>query len=116
MKKHLLLGFLILFVLSTTAFAGLTDPKKESEKPAIKNVKENKLSDEEISRMNRPIKGIYNMDQSNLTNIEKNDLVKNPNATKQDVIVENRYHHHGPYIYGGVGLILVIIVIILLVR
>jgi len=73
MKKHLLLGFLILFVLSTTAFAGLTDPKKESEKPAIKNVKENKLSDEEISRMNRPIKGIYNMDQSNLTNIEKND-------------------------------------------
>ena len=115
MKKHLLLGFLILFVLSTTAFAGLTDPKKESEKPAVKNPKENKLSDEEISRMNRPIKGIYNMDQSNLTNIEKNDLKKNPNATTQDVIVESR-HHHGGYVYGGVGFLLLVILIILLVR
>ena len=39
MKKNLLLGFLVLFALNTIAFAGLSDPKKESEKPAIKDLK-----------------------------------------------------------------------------
>ena len=43
MKKNLLLSFLILFVLSTTAFAGLSNPKKDSEKPAVLNTREIKL-------------------------------------------------------------------------
>ena len=46
MKKNLLLGFLILFVLSTTAFAGLSNPKNDSEKPAVLNTREIKLSNE----------------------------------------------------------------------
>lgn len=112
MKKSIVLGFLILFVLSTSAFAGLTDLKKEPEKPAVSNPKENKLSDEELSRMNGPLKGINNLDQPTLSDINKDDLRKSPNAT-QEVIVTNR--NHGGYIwYGGGGLLLIILLIVIL--
>jgi hypothetical protein len=111
MKKNLLLGFLILFVLSTTAFAGLSDPKKENEKPAVS--RENKLSDEEISRMNRRAE-IDNLSNSNLLNKEKSSSSKDLKATKQEVIVESGHRHGGYYMYGG-GLLLVIILIIILV-
>jgi len=109
MKKNLLLGFLILFVLSTTAFAGLSDPKKESEKPAVS--RENKLSDEEISRMSRRAE-IDNISNSNLLNKEKSSS-KDLKATKQ-VYVESGHRHGGYYMYGG-GLLLVIILVIILV-
>jgi hypothetical protein len=111
MKKNLFLGFLILFVLSTTAFAGISDPKKENEKPAISNTRENKLSDEEVSRMNR------RAETDNLTNInplskESNNSDKNLRTSKQ-VIVEGR--HHGGYIlYGGGTLLLIILLVLIL--
>lgn len=109
MKKHLVLGFLILFVLSTAAFAGLSDPKRESEKPAVTDPKENKLSDEEISRMNRPADEVNNLDKANLSNKEKKDLKKDLKAAKQ---LERR---HGGYIWvGSGGLILLIILILIL--
>jgi hypothetical protein len=112
MKKRLLFGFLILFVLSTAAFAGGTDPKRESDKSTATNTKENKLSDEEISRLNRRFEGKYNMDNSDLLNKGTNNLKKNLNANKQ---VEVR-RHHGGYIWVGSGaLILIIILIIVLV-
>jgi hypothetical protein len=110
MKKNLLFGFLILFVLNTAAFAGLTDPKKESEKPVINNTKENKLSDEEISRLNRRAE-IDNLSNSSLSDKEKNDSKNNLKPPKQ-IIVE--HNHHGLYL-GGAGLILLIILIVLLV-
>ena len=110
MKKNLLLGFLILFVLSTTAFAGLSDPKKENEKPAVS--RENKLSDEEISRMNRRAE-IDNLSRSNLLNKEKSSS-KDLKATKQ-VYVEGGNHRHGGYYMWGGGLLLVIILVIILV-
>ena len=111
MKKHLLIGFLILFVLNTVAFAGLTDPKKVSEKPAINDMKENKLSDEEISRLNRRAE-IDNLSNSSFSNKEKNDS-KNMLKPPKQIIVEDN-HHHGVYI-GGAVLILLIILIVLLV-
>jgi hypothetical protein len=110
MKKNLLFGFLILFVLSTTAFAGLSDPKKENEKPAVS--RENKLSDEEISRMNKRAE-IDNLSGSNLINKEtssSNDL----KSTKQVYVETGRHRHGGYYMYGG-GLLLVIILVIILV-
>jgi hypothetical protein len=110
MKKNLLFGFLILFLLSTTAFAGLNGPKKDSEKPAVINPKENKLSDEEISRMSRRAE-IDNLSKSNVVIKDKNDSRNNLKATNQ-IVVERR--HHG-YYYGGAGLILVVIIVILLV-
>jgi D-lyxose ketol-isomerase len=110
MKKNLFFGFLILFVLSTTAFAGLSDPKKENEKPAVS--RENKLSDEEISRMNKRAE-IDNLSGSNLLNKEKSSS-KDLKATKQ-VIVEGGNHRHGSYYMYGGGLLLVIILVIILV-
>ena len=109
MKKHLVLGFLILFVLSTTAFAGLTDPKKGSERTTTPNPTENKLSDEELGRMNRRA-GIDNLAKANLSNLEKNDS-KNLKAKKQ---IEVRERHGGYIWYGGGTLLLIIILILLL--
>lgn len=109
MKKNLLLGFLILFLLSTTAFAGLTDPKKESEKPAVSDPRENKLSDEELNRFSRRVE-IDNLAVPNLSNKEKYDSKKNLRATKQDVIVTR----HGGYIWLGGGTLLLIILLVIL--
>jgi hypothetical protein len=111
MKKNLLLGFLILFVLNTAAFAGLSDPKKGSEKPAINNPKENKLSDEEISRLSRRAE-IDHLNNSSLSNKEKNDSKNNLRPSKQ---YYGEHHHHG-YYYGGAGLVLLIILIVILLR
>jgi len=110
MKKNLLFGFLILFVLSTTAFAGLSDPKKENEKPAVS--RENKISDEEISRMNKRAE-IDNLSSSNLLNNEKSSS-KDLKTTNQ-VYVEGGHHRHGGYYMYGGGLLLVIILVIILV-
>jgi hypothetical protein len=107
MKKNLLLSFLVLFALSTAVFAG--DPKKESEKPAVNNPKENKLSEEEINRLGRHAE----TDNISFTGIsEKNDS-KNNLVPPQEVYVV-RSHHHGYYL-GGAGLILLIILIVVLV-
>lgn len=107
MKKNLFFGFLILFVLSTTAFAGFSDPKKDSEKPA----RENKLSNEDLNRLTRRAE-TGNLGKTILVNKEANSSANNLKATKQ-VIVETR--HHGGYIYGGAGLLLLIILIVILV-
>jgi hypothetical protein len=108
MKKNLVLGFLILFVLSTTAFAGLIDPKTESDKPAVANTKENRLSDEELSRMTKRAE-TDNLAASDLSKSKKSELKKNLNASKQ---VGHR--HGGYYVYGGGGLLLLILIIIIL--
>lgn len=108
MKKNLLLGFLILFLLSTTTFAAFAGSKKGSEASPV--TRENKLSEEELSRMNRRAE-TNNISKANLTDKATNDSRNNLKAPNQ-VIVENR--HHG-YYYGGAGLILVIILIIILV-
>jgi cytochrome c-type biogenesis protein CcmH/NrfG len=111
MKKNLLLGFLILFLLSTTAFAGLNDPKKESEKPAVSNTKENKLSNEELSRLTRRAE-IDNLAKTNLLNKESNNSAKNLKTTKQ---VEVGRRHSGTIWISGGALILIIILVLLLV-
>jgi hypothetical protein len=110
MKKNLFLGLLILFVLSTTAFAGISDPKKDSEKPAISNTRENKLSDEEVSRMNRRAE-TDNLKNITPLNTENNNSDKNLRSNQ--VVVEGR--HHGGYIwYGGGTLLLIILLVIIL--
>ena len=110
MKKNLLLGFLVLFLLSATAFAGFTDPKNGTDKLAVTNPRENKLSDEESGRMSKRAE-IDNLSNSNLVNKEKNDSRNNLKASNQ-IIVE--HHHHG-YYYGGAGLVLLVVLIIVLI-
>jgi hypothetical protein len=108
MKKNLLFAFLMMFILSATAFAGFTDPKTGSDKTVANNPKENRLSDEEIGRMNRNVE-INNMDKTTLSNKENNSLKKDLKSAKQ-------YDRHYGYIWvGGGGVLLLIILILLLV-
>jgi hypothetical protein len=109
MKTNLSLLFLILFLLSTTAFAGITDPKKESEKSAVSNPRENKLSDEEVSRLSKRAE-TDNLSNLNLSNNEKNDSRNNLKPTNQ-IIVE--HNHHGYYYGIGVVLLIVLLVVLL---
>ena len=113
MKKNLFFGFLILFVLSTSAFAGISDPKKESEKPAATSPKENRLSDEEVSRLTRRA-DIDNLSNVNVTNKENSNASNNLKASKQVIVEGGRHHHHGYFVYGGGSLLLIVIVIILI--
>ena len=113
MKKNLLLGFLILFVLSATAFAGFSDPKKDSEKSAVLNTSEIKLSNEELSRTTRHAE-TDNLSVSNLVNKGNNDSKKDSRANTQ-VYIESRHHRGGYGWYGGGGLLLIVILVIILV-
>jgi hypothetical protein len=113
MKKNLFFGFLILFVLSTTAFAGISDPKKESEKPAVSNTKEKNMSNEELNRLTRRVE-IDNLSKTNLSNKESNGSANNLRASKQ-VVVEGNRHHHGYFLYGGGSLLLIVLIVIILV-
>jgi hypothetical protein len=109
MKKNLVLGFLILFVLSTTAFAATSDPKKGSEKPKNSENKENRLSDEEVSRLTR------RAETNNLTVVNKeNSNSSNKLKESKQVYVEGSRRHHGYFLYGG-GTLLLILIIILIV-
>lgn len=107
MKKNLLFVFLILFVLNTAAFAGLSDLKKESEKPAINDPKENKLSDEEISRLSRRAE-IDNLNYSGLSNKEKNDSKNNLKPPPKQDYGEHRHTR----IYIGAATIILIIILL----
>jgi len=112
MKKNLFFSILILFVLSTTAFAGFSDPKNESEKPALINTRENKLSDEELNTMTRRTE-TDNLGKTNLVNKE-NSNSKNDLRAPQVVVVEGRQHHHGYVLYGGGILLLILLLVIIL--
>lgn len=109
MKKNLLLGTLILF-LSATAFAGFTDTKKETDKPVNANTRENKLSEEELSRLSKRAE-TDNLSASSLSEKELSNS-KKLKAANQDIVIGNR--HHGYYI-GGTAILLIIILIIVLI-
>lgn len=106
MKKNLLLGISILFVLNTAVFAGLADPKNESEKPANNDPKENRLSDEEISRLSRRVE-TNNLNNSNLSNKEKNDSKNNLKHPPQ------QKSHTRFYVGAGVIILIVILILVL---
>jgi len=77
MKKIIYLVFLMIFSLSaTTAFAIKSDPKRVSENPATPVTTENRLSEEEMSRLKTRVEEIRDMEKENLTNKEKSDLKK----------------------------------------
>jgi hypothetical protein len=109
MKKNLLFGFLLLFVLNTAAIAGFSDLKKDSEKSPINNTRENKLSDEEVSRLSRRAE-TDNLSTPNLTNKEKNDSKDNLKSPNQVYIEKS--NHKGVFIGGGVIILLIILIII----
>jgi len=111
MKKNLLLSFFVLFLLNTMAFAGVNDPKSGSDKPVSKDLKENKLSDEEISRMSRRAE----TDNLSGTNLASKEISNSKNNLKPPTQVYVGSRHHYGYYYGGAGLLLLIILIVVLV-
>ena len=74
MKKHLFLLAIIIGLSASTAFSMNADPKIEPKDPPIPNKTENKLSEEEVSRLTTRVEAIRDIDKSNLTSEEKLEL------------------------------------------
>lgn len=105
MKKTIFIALLMIFALgATTAFAGKSDLKSTTPVPT-----ENKLSAEEVSRLNNRVEEIRKMDKSEMTISEKRELRKESKAIKENV------RKNGEVIYIGGSTLLLIIIIILLV-
>lgn len=99
--------FACIIILSLTASAGSRTSK---DKIAASDKTENKLSEEEISRLNKRVEEIRDMDKSTLKPEEKRELRKELKGIKENI------RRDGGYIYiGGGTLLLIIILIILLV-
>ena len=111
MKKQLFLGMMMIFFIGASLFAGPSDPLKANDKTAAKDTKENKLSDEELSRMTRRAE-TDNLSTRNITNKEAANAKDNLLPSKQ-VIVEGR-HRHGYILYGGGTVLLIIILVLIL--
>ena len=103
MKKTIFLVLAMVFVLSSSiAFASKKDRTADSEKLAVPVKTENKLSDEEITRLTNRIEEIRKMDKSDLTAEEKSELKSELKEMKKDV------KKSGGTIYiGGASLILI---------
>jgi hypothetical protein len=109
MKKFILFAFLIIFSFSASnAFAINPDPKSKSENPAIPDKKENKLSDEEISRLTKRVEEIRDMDKTNLSVKEKRALKKEVKAIKENVRKDD------VYVISGTTLLILIIILLCL--
>jgi hypothetical protein len=109
MKKKIFFVCLMIFSLGvSTTWAINSDPKKVSDNPAVTNKIENKLTDEEVSRLTKRVEQIRDMDKSNLTFSEKRDLRKELTGIKEDI------RKDGGYIYLSVGTVIIIVILILL--
>ena len=90
----------------SSAFAA--GPGKTNENLAIPENTENKLSEEELSRLTSRVEEIRDMDKSDLTVKEKKELRKELKEIKETVKA------NGGYIYIGAGTLLVIILLVIL--
>ena len=105
MKKTIFIALMMIFTLSaTTTFASKTDLKSNA--PVAT---ENKLSTEEVTRLNNRVEEIRKMDKSDMTVTEKRELRKESKSAKENV------RKNGEVIYIGGSTLLLIIIIILLV-
>jgi hypothetical protein len=111
MKKSILFVFIMVLSLgASTVFAARTDPKSTSDKSAVPNKTENKLSEEELSRLNRRVEEIRDMDKTTMSGKEKRD-----NRKELKGIKENVRRNDGTVVIGVTTLLLIIILVILLV-
>lgn len=111
MKRTLFFAVVMIFSLSSTlAFAGNENLKSEAENSAIPVKTENRLSEEEISRLTERAEEIRDMDKSEMSSKERKELRKELKGIKENV------KKSGGAIYiGGGTLLLIILLIILLV-
>lgn len=105
MKKTIFIALMMIFTLgATTTFASKSDLKSNA--PVAT---ENKLSAEEVSRLNSRVEEIRKMDKSDMTVSEKRELRKESKSIKENV------RKSGEVIYISGGTLLLIILIIILV-
>ncbi len=111
MKKTIFFVIVMFFAMSATmTFAGNKDVKPEAEKSAVPVKTENKLSEEEISRLTKRVEEIRDMNKSEMNVKERKEMRKELKEIKKNV------KKNGGTIYiGGATLILLIILILLLV-
>ena len=111
MKKTLVIALMMIFTLgATTAFSANANRSSKSDKTAISNKTENKLTEAEMGLLTKRIEEIRDIDKSDLTLIERREL---RNELKE---IKEKVRENGGYVYIGAGtLILIIILIILLV-
>jgi hypothetical protein len=111
MKKSILFVFIMIMSLgASTLYAARTDLKSSTEKNAVPNKTENKLSEEELSRLTRRVEEIRDMDKTTMTGKEKRELRKELKGIK-----ENVRRNDGTVVIGVTTLLLIIILVILLV-
>lgn len=105
MKKAIFIAFLMIFTMvSSSTFAN-----KAEAKTVAPLATENKLSAEEVSRMNKRVEEIRSMDKSEMTGSEKRELRKESKGIKENV------RRSGEVIYISGGTLLIIILIIILI-
>jgi hypothetical protein len=111
MKKIILFVFLFIFSLgASTAIAVNSGPNSANDNLAVPDKKENKLSEEEMSRLTKRVEEIRDMDKTTMTVKEKRELKKELKGIKENV------RRDGGVVYISAGtLILIIILVILLV-
>ena len=112
MKKSILSITVAIFMLSVPmAFAGTEEVKAEGEKSALPVQTENKLSEEEVSRLTKRVEEIRDMNKSEMSSGEKKALKKEVKEIKSTV----KNNSGGPtIIISGSALVLIILLIILL--
>jgi hypothetical protein len=109
MKKTILFVLMMIFSLGTsTVFATKTDSKTASDKLVVPDKRENKLSEEEMSRLTKRVEEIRDMDKTTMTIKEKRELRKELKGIKESVKKD------GGYIYIGTATLLLIIILIIL--
>jgi hypothetical protein len=104
MKKKLFIAIMMIFTMgATTTFARNNDLKSNA--PAAT---ENKLSIEEVNRLNNRVEEIRNTDKTGMTVSEKKDLRNESKSIKKNV------RKNGPVLYIGATTLLIIILLIIL--
>jgi hypothetical protein len=108
MKKTTIMAYLMILSLGfSTAFAAEPDKKTRTDETTPAKT-ENKMSEEELSRLTRRVEEIRDMDKSDLTTKERKELRKELRSIKENV------RRDGGYIYIGAGTLLVVILLVIL--
>jgi peptidoglycan hydrolase CwlO-like protein len=109
MKKTIFIALIMIFSLgASTAFAAKTDPKNSPDNVAVPIKTENKLSEEEVSRLTKRVEEIRDMDKTGMAVKEKRELKKELKGIKENV------RKNGGVIYISAGTLILIIILVLL--
>ncbi len=103
MKKSILFAFIMIFMLSASTLAA-----SGTKNPANLSKTENKLSEEELSRLTRRVEEIRDIDKTDLTAKEKKEMRKELKGIKENV------RRDGGVVYLSVGTLLIIILLVIL--